>query len=74
MPKPKKPDAERLARTVGVRLTADDVARLDALLARVPISSRNSIARAALLLGLAELEADPTRLISGPVKPKAKRR
>lgn len=65
MPKPKKPDEERLSKTVGVRLTDADVDRLDALLARVPIASRNSIAREALLMGLGLLEADPARLIRG---------
>jgi hypothetical protein len=54
----------RLKKQVAIRLTQSDLDRLEALAKRVPIASRNAVARAALRLGLDVLEADPTRLVS----------
>lgn len=64
---------DRLARQVALRLSEQDVKRLDALADSIPIASRNAIAREALRIGLAALEADPSQLFS-PKKPKARRR
>ncbi len=50
---------DRLARQVAIRLSDDDMDRLDALAESIPIASRNAIARAALRIGLAALEARP---------------
>jgi predicted transcriptional regulator len=64
---------DRLARQVAIRLSDDDMKRLDALAESLPIASRNAIARAALRIGLDVLEADPSRLLSTK-KPKTRRR
>ena len=63
---------------VGVRLTPEDAARLQALHAKIPIASRHAIAREALRIGLAILEKDkdPTRLVNdsvGRAPPKRRR-
>ncbi|HVJ20051.1 MAG TPA: hypothetical protein VM686_31770 [Polyangiaceae bacterium] len=65
---------DRLARQVAIRLSEEDMQRLDALADSIPIASRNAIARAALRIGLAALEADPSQLLSSPKKAKARRR
>jgi hypothetical protein len=70
MPKPKLPDEERLMVTLGLRLTAEEAARLDAIVERIPIASRHSIARAALRIGLEALEDDPTRIVAPARKPR----
>jgi hypothetical protein len=54
---------DTLTRQIVVRLSEGDVRRLDALVAKVSISSRTGIARAALRMGLTRLEADPTKLV-----------
>jgi hypothetical protein len=64
MPKPKLPDDVVLAHTIGLRLTRDEIERLDALVRRLPIASRHSIARACFRAGLDILEADPARVIA----------
>lgn len=64
---------DRLARQVAIRLSDEDMQRLDALSDAIPIASRNAIARAALRIGLASLEADPSQLFAVK-KPKARRR
>jgi hypothetical protein len=55
---------ERLQVTLGLRLTNEEVQRLDAIVSRVPIGRRHAIARAAFRLGLGLLEKNPTRLIA----------
>jgi len=65
---------DRLARQVAIRLSEEDMQRLDALADSIPIASRNAIARAALRIGLAALEADPSQLFSPPKKARARRR
>lgn len=57
-------DDDRLARQVALRLSEDDMARLEALAETIPIASRNAIARAALRIGLAALESDPSQLFA----------
>ena len=64
---------DRLARQVAIRLSEDDITRLEALTETLPIASRNAIARAALRIGFAALEADPSRLFSAK-KAKTRRR
>lgn len=74
-PMRKKDDEERLDTTIGVRLAPGDLVRLDALTARVRVASRTTIARSALLLGLAALEADPSQLFAPePTKPTKRKR
>ena len=65
---------DNLSRQIAIRLSDDDMARLDALAESIPIASRNAIARAALRIGLAALEADPAQLFSTPKKTKGRRR
>jgi hypothetical protein len=50
---------------LGIRIDADDVARLDALTERMLLGSRHALARAALRLGLDAIERDPTVLVGG---------
>ena len=64
---------DRLDRQVAIRLSEDDMTRLHALTETIPIASRNAIARAALRIGLAALEADPSQLFSAK-KAKTRRR
>ncbi len=64
---------ERLTEQVALRLSEEDMKRLDALTESIPIASRNAIARAALRIGLAALESDPSQLFSSK-KAKARRR
>jgi hypothetical protein len=48
---------------VAIRVLEQDAARLDALAERLPFVSRHALARAALKIGLAALEADPRRIV-----------
>jgi len=61
-----------LSRQIAIRLDETDISRLDALAERIPIASRNAIARAALRIGLEQLEKDPTLLFADK-KPRRKR-
>ena len=54
---------ETLTQQITIRLASRDLARLEALSKRVPIASRNAIARSALQIGIASLEENPRRLI-----------
>jgi predicted DNA-binding protein len=54
---------ERLSQQLAIRVTDEDVRRLDALKQRIAIASRNAIARSAMRLGIEMLEADPARAI-----------
>ena len=72
---PKKSEDLVMGTVLGVRLTNEESARLDALVARVHIATKHRIARAALLRGLADFEADPMILLEDPatpVRPKAR--
>lgn len=44
-----------------IRLSKKDLERLKQLAERIPIASRNAVARAALRLGIRVLEANPER-------------
>ena len=65
---------DNLSRQIAIRLSDDDMTRLDVLAESIPIASRNAIARAALRIGMAALEADPSQLFSSPKKAKTRRR
>jgi len=54
---------ERLDHQVAMRVSEEDITRLAALAERIPIASRNAIARAALRIGLEALEANPSRIV-----------
>jgi hypothetical protein len=53
---------------LGLRLDAEDVARLDALTDRMLVGSRHALARAALRIGLDAIEREPAILLGGAVK------
>jgi predicted transcriptional regulator len=57
---------DTLPHQIAIRLSDDDLSRLDSLTARIPIASRNAVARAALRLGLDALEANPARIVEAP--------
>jgi len=65
---------DRLDHQIAMRVSEEDIARIDALAARIPIATRNAIARAALRFGLELLEADPTRIIEEPPPKRGGRR
>lgn len=52
-----------LTKALHMRITEEDVQHLDHLEAKITIVSRNGIARAALRLGMEQLEKDPTLLL-----------
>jgi len=62
---------EGLAVQLGVRITAADAERIRVLAERFPILTGNAIARAAMVIGLDFIEAQPTVLLGE--KPKGKR-
>ena len=64
----------KLTEALYVRVAPEDIERLDALAARITIASRNAIARAAMRIGLDELEKDPARLLSAPPPKRGGRR
>jgi hypothetical protein len=68
MAKDKAKDKEGLSEMLGVRVSADDLARLDALAERLPIGTRHAIARFALRIGLDAIERDPAILLGGTLK------
>jgi hypothetical protein len=68
MAKQKEPAKEGLSEMLGVRVSADDLARLEALAERLPIGTRHAIARFALRIGLDAVERDPSVLLGTPVK------
>ena len=75
MPRLKHPE-RAMVTVLGVRLTAEESARVDAIVETVPIATRHRVARVALLRGLAEIERDPGVLLLDPadgLKPKAKK-
>ncbi len=49
-----------------MRITKSDVARLDALVAKHSILTKAALARAAMRIGLDEVERDPTVLLDQP--------
>lgn len=71
MAKTKKATTETLSEALYLRCAPGDMERLDGLVERIPIASRNAIAREAMRLGMAALEKDPSLLFA---KPAPKRR
>ncbi len=63
---------EQLKETLGIRITEDDLARIDALAERMPVATRHGIARVALLIGLDAIEKDPTILLGEATKKRRK--
>jgi hypothetical protein len=68
MAKEKPKEKEGLSEMLGVRVSADDLARLDALAARLPIGTRHGIARFAFRIGLDAIERDPGILLGAAVR------
>lgn len=70
-----KKTAKTLGAMIAIRVLQEDADRLAALAERLPFVSRHALARAALKIGLAALEADPTRIVKDEmVKPSTRRR
>ena len=64
--KPKRgrpPTGEALKGSLGLHVSDDDLARLDAVVSRMMLGNRHSVARAALRLGLDAIERDPRVLL-----------
>jgi hypothetical protein len=61
-------DKDGLSEMLGVRVSADDLARIDALAERLPIGTRHAIARFALRTGLDAIERDPNILLGSVAK------
>jgi len=57
------PDRATLDEQLTIRISGRDLARLESLGKRITIASRNSIARAALQLGISILEKEPERIL-----------
>jgi hypothetical protein len=68
MAKDKPKEKEALGEMLGVRVSSDDLARLDAIVQRLPIGSRHAIARFALRIGLDAIEREPAILLGSAVK------
>lgn len=68
MAKDKPKDKDGLSAMLGVRVSPDDLARIDALAERLPIGTRHAIARFALRIGLDAIERDPAILLGSAVR------
>jgi hypothetical protein len=60
----------KLLNTLSMKVDDETDVRLDALHELVPIATRTSLAREALLLGLEQLERKPSLLLGRPKKKK----
>jgi hypothetical protein len=67
-------DDQRLTKALYIRVAPGDIARLDELATRMPIASRNAIARQAMRIGLSAIEKDPMALVSAPLPKRGGRR
>ncbi len=65
-------DDEKLTVNLGLRITEDDFAKIEALADKITVLGRQAIARQALRIGLRALEVDPTLALGLPDKPKKK--
>lgn len=54
---------DKLDHQIAMRVSEEDVARLAALSERIPIATKNAIARTALRIGLDALEENPGRIV-----------
>lgn len=59
-----------LTEALYLRCAPEDIERLNALAERLPLASRNAIARAAMRIGLAAIEADPAKALVAAPAPK----
>jgi hypothetical protein len=64
MPSALDDNREALQEQLSLRVSRRDLNRLRGLKERIPIASRNAIARTALRLGIRALEQDPTHALS----------
>ena len=55
---------DRLTEALYLRIARDDMARLDELAERIPVLSRNALARQAMRIGLAAIERDPASVLA----------
>jgi hypothetical protein len=60
------------SKTIAVRMPAEDVARIDAIVSRFPAMDVSTVARQALRLGLTLIEEQPLTLLGDKPKPKSK--
>ena len=67
-------EEDKLTINLGLRVTAEDLERIDALADKVPVASRHSVARHAMRMGLALLEEDPQRFLAAPETKTTKRK
>ena len=67
-------DSGLLANQLALRLSDDDLRRLEDLGTTLSILSRNAIARAAMRIGLSVLEGDPRKIAEIPVAIRGRRR
>lgn len=56
----------RLTEALYIRVAPGDIARLDELAARIPIASRNAIARQAMRIGMTAIDRDPAVVLAVP--------
>lgn len=68
MAKATKDRDDGLTEMLGIRVSADDRARIDALAERLPVGTPHAIARFALRIGLDAIERDPAILLGDAVK------
>lgn len=66
--------SEKLTEALYLRVSPTDMAQLEELSDRIPIASRNAIARAAMRLGLELIAEDPGRLLAAGPPPKRGRK
>lgn len=66
-------DKDTLSLLMPIRISKVDNERLESLVDRIPVASRNAIARHAFRLGLEFLEKDPRRIVYQPPTVKYKR-
>ncbi|MBI2943551.1 MAG: hypothetical protein HYY25_05075 [Candidatus Wallbacteria bacterium] len=60
---PRRKTAAELVQVVHFRVTPEDLVRLGALAERFPMFSRNALSRAALRVGIAAIEGNPSLLL-----------
>lgn len=74
VPRPPKAPEDRMDVPLGLRIGREDMERLTALQKRLPALSRHAVARAAMRIGIAVLEKDPSQLLEEPPAPGRKGR
>ncbi|MCP4467729.1 MAG: hypothetical protein GY813_13395 [Halieaceae bacterium] len=69
-----KTKTETLSEALYLRCAPSDMERLDELVERIPVASRNAIAREAMRLGMAALEKDPSLLFAKRAPKRSKKK